>query len=128
MELIIQISYDITNTAADQESSFYRTIPSDYTANIGRLVLMAKFEWFRIAIISSNEIYYAQAIYVTYIVLLEHAYTWLWNGLAAYGVFLFHYDLATSTLKCSRQSLRQTLLACISRSCLLKLIALQFSK
>ena len=59
-----QVSYDITNTGADQESSFYRTLPSDREANTGRLLLMAKFKWFRIAIISSDETYYAQVIYM----------------------------------------------------------------
>ena len=58
----MQVSYDITNTGADQESSFYRTLPSDHEANIGRLVLMSKFEWFRIAVVSSDEIYYAQVM------------------------------------------------------------------
>ena len=58
---LMQISYDITSPEPDKISeTFYRTLPSDRAANIGRLNLIARFKWFRIATISSQERYYAQ--------------------------------------------------------------------
>lgn len=56
----LQVSYDITSSVPDKASTFYRTLPSDRAANIGRLSLIARFEWFRIATVSSQERYYAQ--------------------------------------------------------------------
>lgn len=58
--MCMQVSYDITSSEPDKTSTFYRTLPSDRAANVGRLNLIARFEWFRIATISSQDRYYAQ--------------------------------------------------------------------
>ena len=56
----MQVSYDVTSSEPDKAATFYHTLPSDRATNIGRLSLINRFEWFRIATISSQERYYTQ--------------------------------------------------------------------
>ena len=60
-----QVSHTVTGTALNEAHSFYRTLPSSQSANIGRLVLIARNKWFRIASINSNETYYAKVCTTT---------------------------------------------------------------
>ena len=55
-----QISYAVTSKGPDEALSFYRTLPSFRSANVGRLLLLIRNRWFRIASISSIETFYAK--------------------------------------------------------------------
>ena len=43
----------------DSVFSFYRTLPSDLATNIGRIGLVSRFDWLRIAVVSFQDRYYS---------------------------------------------------------------------
>ena len=59
---IQQITYGSEATTANEVSTFYRTLPSVYASNYGRLRLMYQFLWHRVAIVPDSGNKYYQAV------------------------------------------------------------------
>ena len=60
--LFYKVSYDVTSNGPDRALTFYRTLPSQRAANVGLLALIARFGWYRIAIVSSQDGFFVEVI------------------------------------------------------------------